>query len=224
MTDSKFIAEIQLTHPEIVLTHTIQQIPEMSIELDYQIIADPETYYLFFEVSGGDFAAFDAAVETDPTVAESTVIIESEEFRVYRMRLLALDQLVLPKAAELGMRVLHAEAGGGGWQAKLEVPDFERFQEFRDYCTDKDVEFSIQRLFRTDEEHDGDKFGLTATQRETLLAAYQAGYFNEPRDVSLQDVADRLGVSQSAVSGRLRRAITALLETTILVGEELHRS
>lgn len=214
--DPMFIAEIQLVHPELALTHTLSTVPEMSIELDYQIIADPETYYLFFEVSNGDFAAFDAAVEDDPTVADSTVIIESDEFRVYRMRLLAVERLVLPKAAELGMRVLHAEAGGGGWRAKLEVPASATFQQFRSYCSDKDVEFTIIRLYHTDSEDRSGEFGLTPTQRETLVAAYEAGYFNEPRDASLQAVADQLGISQSAASGRLRRAISALVSSTVV--------
>lgn len=219
MAESKFIAEIQLTHPELALTHTVQALPEMTVELDYQIIADPETYYLFFEVAGGDFAAFDAAVEDDPTVDDSTVIIESEAFRVYRMQLLAIEHLVLPKAAELGMRVLHAQAGGGGWQAKLEVPASEALRQFQSYCADKDVRFTVVRLYRTDDEHRDGEFGLTAAQRETLVAAYRAGYFNEPRDASLQEVADQVGISQSAASGRLRRAITALVSTTVVADE-----
>lgn len=219
MTTSEFIAEIQLSHPELALTQTIQSLPEMTIELESQIIADRGTYYLFFEVSDGDFAAFDDAVEDDPTVANSTVIIEAETFRVYRMELLAVEHLVLPKAAELGMRILHAQAGGGGWQAKIEASETEAFHQFREYCTDKDVTFIVARLYRTDDEHGGDKFGVTPAQREALVVAYRAGYFNEPRDASLQDVADRLDISQSAASGRLRRAIKALLGTTLVTDD-----
>lgn len=208
------IAEIALTHPDLALTPTIRALPEMTIELENQIIADEDTYYLFFEVSGGDFDAFDAAVAGDETVEDSAVIVEADEFRVYRMRLLPVERLVLPKAAELGMRVLHAEAGDGGWVAKLDVPETERLNRFRSYCADRDVEFSVKRLYHAEDGRDG-AYGLSPTQRDTLLAAYRAGYFEEPRDASLQDVADALGVSQSAASGRLRRAVSALVAATL---------
>lgn len=210
-----FIAEIKLSHPELALAHTIRKLPDMAIHLDYQMIADPDTYYLFFEVSGGDFDEFEAAVDDDPTVTDSTVIIESDEFRVYRMRLLAIERLVLPKAAELGMRVLHAESGGG-WRVKLEVPDSELLQQFRSYCAEREVEFTVRRVYRSDTGGGIDKFGLTSTQRETLVAAYRAGYFHEPRDASLQEVADRLGISSSAASGRVRRALDALIANTLV--------
>lgn len=142
------------------------------------------------------------------------MIVDADEFRVYRMRLLPIERLVLPKAAELGMRVLHAEAGDGGWLAKLDVPETERLDRFRSYCTDRDVEFGVKRLYHADDDWD-ESYGLSSAQRDTLLAAYRAGYFEEPRDPSLQDVADGLGVSQSAASGRLRRAVSALVAATL---------
>lgn len=214
MAARDFIAEVQLSHPRLALAPTIRQLPDVSIELDYQIIADPGTYYLFFEVEGHEFGAFDAAVAEDETVADSTVIIEGDDFRVYRMRLLDLDRLVLPTAAELGMRILYAEAGGAGWRAKLEVPDLGLLREFREHCTDREVAFTMRKIYEREDEAGGE-FGLTPAQREVLVVARRAGYFEEPRDASLQDVADALGISQSAASGRLRRAVSRLVATTV---------
>lgn len=212
------IAEIKLTHPDLVLTDTIEALPDVSIDLDYQTITPSGDYYLFFEVSDGDYDAFDAAVADDPTVEDSTVIIQSETFRVYRMRLRKVDKLVLPRASELGLRVLRGWAEGGGWKASLEVPDLDQLQKFRSYCTDRDIQFSVLRLYRSEENGSGE-FGLTAPQREALVTAYSNGYFDEPRDASLQDVADELGISPSAASGRLRRGISALLGNTVAVDE-----
>jgi len=47
---------------------------------------------------------------------------------------------------------------------------------------------------------------LTDRQREALRAAYLAGYFERPRDASGEEVADRLGVSNSTFSQHLRAA------------------
>jgi predicted DNA binding protein len=205
-----------LVHPELVLTPTIDAVPEMHVDLEYQTIARPDTYYLFFKVEGSEFDAFDRHLEADPTVESATVVIDGEEIRVYRMRLTSAERLVLPEAAELGLRVLRAESGRGGWIATLEVPDLALLQQFRSHCLEHDVEFTVDRLYHTDDRGQESAFGLTPIQEETLLAAYEHGYFNDPRDASIEDLAGVLGVSSSAVSGRLRRALAALIENTLL--------
>ncbi len=58
-------------------------------------------------------------------------------------------------------------------------------------------------------------YGLTPQQRIAIVTAYEMGYFNQPRDSSLQAVADALGVSPSAASGRLRRGLQALVKATV---------
>lgn len=54
---------------------------------------------------------------------------------------------------------------------------------------------------------------LTATQAEALTLALDAGYFDVPRAVSLNELAAQLGVSDSAVSQRLRRGLSTLLSS-----------
>lgn len=215
MPDSNVMAEVRLTHPDLVLTPTIERQPEMITELEYQTIAPPETYYLFFKAYGGDFDRFESLIEDDPTVSEPSVIVDGGEFRVYRMRLTSAERLVLPKAAEMGIRVLHARSGDGGWIATLQVPAMDAFHRFRQFCAEKDVRFSTRRLYYADDEDSRGAFGLTPKQRETLLMAYRRGYFNDPRDASVEDLGTLLGVSTSAVSGRIRRGMRSLVENTI---------
>jgi predicted DNA binding protein len=52
---------------------------------------------------------------------------------------------------------------------------------------------------------------LTEKQRTTVELALAKGYYEQPREVALGTLADRLGVSKSAVSQRLRNAETALV-------------
>ncbi len=53
---------------------------------------------------------------------------------------------------------------------------------------------------------------LSDTQLQTLETAYNMGYFDVPRRSSATDVADRLDISQSSFSERLRTAERNLLE------------
>lgn len=214
MSSELVIAEIRLRHPELVLTETLQKVTGVTTELEHQTITDSGSHYLFFSVEGDDLDAFDAAITDDPT--ESTVTVDSDGFRVYRTVLVSTEYLVLPEAANLGLRVLYAVGGeDGGWYARLEVPELERLHRFREHCAERNVSFSVERLYHEDDDRSSE-FGLTSVQRETLVAAYERGYFEAPREMSVNQLGEALGVSSSAVSDRLRRGMRNLVESTLL--------
>ncbi|WP_277553055.1 helix-turn-helix domain-containing protein [Halobaculum limi] len=52
---------------------------------------------------------------------------------------------------------------------------------------------------------------LTARQREVLAVAFDAGYYEVPREASLDSVADRLGCARATASAHLRKAERALV-------------
>lgn len=210
-----YIADVVLTHPDMVLNRTIAAVSDIEASIDYQTMTESGDVYLFFEVYCEDFAAFDAAVADDPTVADSTVAVDSDGFRVYRMRLLSTDHLVLPKAAELGLRVLHATSAPGGWRAKIEGQERDDLAAFRQHCAEHGVGFALQRLYRHDNSRSGAAYGLTPAQYEALHAAFERGYFDEPRAASLGDIAETLDISRSAAGGRINRGVERLLRSTI---------
>ncbi len=53
---------------------------------------------------------------------------------------------------------------------------------------------------------------LTPKQWEALELAYEAGYYDQPRSVDLETLADELEISKSAVSQRLRAAEGTIVE------------
>lgn len=53
---------------------------------------------------------------------------------------------------------------------------------------------------------------LTRKQRLTVELALEEGYYDRPRDIDMSALSDRLDVSKSAVSQRLRSAETKLIE------------
>lgn len=58
---------------------------------------------------------------------------------------------------------------------------------------------------------DGSGITPTEKQREVLVRALAAGYFDVPRRTSLVSLADDLGISDTAASERLRRGTKAVL-------------
>jgi predicted DNA binding protein len=56
---------------------------------------------------------------------------------------------------------------------------------------------------------------LTDTQQEALVLAYERGYFESPRQVTLEELGEELGISQQAVGSRLRGGIKHILGSTL---------
>jgi len=61
----------------------------------------------------------------------------------------------------------------------------------------------------------GSADSLTDRQREVLAAAYDAGYYDYPRQATQDEVASRLGVSGSTVAEHLRHAEAALVAAAL---------
>ena len=53
---------------------------------------------------------------------------------------------------------------------------------------------------------------LTDRQREIVLAALEAGYYEEPREASVEEVADATGCAPSTAAEHLRKAEAAVME------------
>jgi predicted DNA binding protein len=61
--------------------------------------------------------------------------------------------------------------------------------------------------------------GMTDRQRESLEAAYRAGYFETPRDSTAEDVADSLDIASPTLHAHLRKAQDSLLSDLFDAGE-----
>lgn len=94
---------------------------------------------------------------------------------------------------------------------RLLAPDAEGFTELAVALERLDGDVQILSVARNNPS-DGDRTEtvrldvLTEKQRETVLLALKMGYYSTPREATIGDIADRIGVSESAISQRLRRA------------------
>ncbi|MFB6196458.1 MAG: helix-turn-helix domain-containing protein [Haloplanus sp.] len=213
------IAVAHLEHPDLALTPTITG-TSASIRVASHTATDPETGMFFFIVEADDFEAFEAAIDRDHTVAASTRVAEASTTRIYRLQHTPETKLVSPTTTEMGGLMLEAASTDTGWSVRFQFPDRETLGALWEFCEREGITFDLDHIYSLDEfavEDEG--VGLTDAQREALVAAYDAGYFEEPRGTSLQDLADDLGISPTAVGGRIRRGTARLVERTLIEDE-----
>lgn len=86
----------------------------------------------------------------------------------------------------------------------------------------EDVTVSFERLRQLDRwgEHTGTIADLSPEQREAIEEAVDQDYYATPRQATLADISTALGVPQSTVRYRLRRA-EAWLTDTVVTGQQL---
>ncbi|MFD1513521.1 helix-turn-helix domain-containing protein [Halomarina rubra] len=216
MVDDSIIAEIRTESPKQIFYGTTRAVPDATIETRYHAATDQDIPYLFYAVRCEDFGAFDAALAEDPSVADPVVVVDggSDADRLYRVEPTP-ELLVVPVLTRHGGAMLSAYCRDGAWTGRYQFPGREALVTMREFCCDNGLTFDVQRLYRADDAGDWGDAGLTDRQREALLAAYEAGYFDEPRLSSLEDIASTLDISATAVGRRLRRGTAGLVEAVL---------
>ncbi|WP_049989461.1 helix-turn-helix domain-containing protein [Natrinema salifodinae] len=209
------IAILDIAHPDLALTPTIRDCPDTSIEVVSHSTTDPETGLFFFLVEGAD-ESFEDVLDRDHTVTDWMLVDDLGSTAVYRLEHADGTELISPMATELGGLLLRAESSDRGWTVRLHLPDREALAALCEQCEESDITFDLHRMFRRDEWTDGVAPEVTDEQRTALVNAYEEGYFEEPRETSLEDLADVLDISPTAVGGRIRRGTGKLVETTLL--------
>jgi hypothetical protein len=208
------IADFYLETP--VLRTALEAAPEMQISIEQQTLRDSKPFALSFWASGGDFEAFEAGLADDPTVDDVGVLAEVDDKHLYQVALTdeGNEHMTYHAWADLGGVFVSSERVGDGWRSRIRFPDRESLQQYVTFCEEHGLTFDLRKLYAAGEDGD-DSLGLTDRQYETLRAATEMGYFEVPREIELEDLADVLGVSRQAVSERLRRATETLVRATI---------
>ena len=100
------------------------------------------------------------------------------------------------------------------------LPDRDALSGVIDVLKRTAAEFTVRRLRRIDRNGIGDESKevtfdlctLTEKQRETAIRAVEAGYYDDPRETSLEQLAAEMDISKSALSQRLKSVEKKLLK------------
>ncbi|MDG5776231.1 helix-turn-helix domain-containing protein [Haloarculaceae archaeon H-GB1-1] len=210
------IADVHVRHPDIVLAPTIRDLDDVSIQVVADSSTDPETRLFSFLVATDDFDAFEETLSNDRTVGDWHCQARFGRTRIYQITYAQDIKLVSPKATEVGGLTLEANSAAGGWDVQLQLPDRQALADLYDYCEREGIDLDVKQVFSEEEFTVDGPVGVTEPQREALVTAFEMGYFKQPRNASLSDLADELGISSTAAGGRLRRGMENLVQTTLV--------
>jgi predicted DNA binding protein len=122
---------------------------------------------------------------------------------------------VLSALAKANVVVLSGIGTEDEWRFEVRGESQETMAEFREDCQKNDIPIDITAVHAM-LPIKGEGYELTETQREALVLAYERGYFDTPREASLEEIADELGITQQSLSSRLRRGHRRLIGATLV--------
>jgi predicted DNA binding protein len=208
------IAEFEITTP--ILWEVAQPTSQLSIEQVYQSKAGA-TKLLFWAVGETDETgdAIESALESDRSVAASTLLERLPDRRLYSVTLTewATERMTHPAAAANDIAMLEITVTDET-RIRARVPSRDALVAYRESCHERGIPFRLLRIYR-ESYQDAVQYGISDRQREALLAALDAGYFDVPRETKLSVIAEALGISDQALSARLRRGQATLLRNTL---------
>lgn len=162
-------------------------------------------------ISGDDRAATAAVIRESPDVSDVTRLDERDCETVYRLTWTEAGPALVDYVLETDGTVLATVAVDDNWSFDLRFPDRDAVARFYAHYDDATHPLTIRRVQPTGRAQQAPSDVLTVPQREALVRAVEAGYFEVPRKTSLNDLADELGISDTAVSQRLRRGLENIL-------------
>ncbi|MEY7848615.1 helix-turn-helix domain-containing protein [Natrarchaeobius sp. A-rgal3] len=174
----------------------------------------------FFSVSDEVRESFEQNVENHPSVERIIEVTRHDAERLYSLEWNVRRDVFLQGIVDLRGQLLSATGTVKTWEFEIRFPTHETLSEFQEYCSNAHIQLEVGRIYNPVRPGTGIWYGVTQPQRETLMRAVQGGYYSIPRQMSTQDLADVLDISDQAVTERLRRAIETLTTNTLIAMEE----
>jgi len=216
------VAEFEIRCEALPLTEVVDSLPDATVTISLQFNHGNRPLFLVTVQDGSQTAIGDALTGAHD-VGDWTLVGQAGSTRRYQIvpALTLAEQLGdhlddlerLESLATADAIIERIEVLADGWRQTGWFADRNEFSQFSSFWQ-RNASFHVRRLTRDGEsEPPGD--GLTDRQREALRIAYELGYFEIPRQATLEDVAAELDITPSSVSERLRRAQTQVIEEAV---------
>jgi len=207
------VAELRIPAADVALENTFQRLSSVTLRVESVAGRRPDQPFAHAWIGGCDTDNLTAALDDDPSVDLESVLVRREGEQFCELEFGEPVSLLTEAVYSSGGTVLSAKASEGTWRLCLRFSDRSSLSDLMTLLDRFDIRADLRQVSNGD---GASRQRLTNKQREALAAAHEEGYFEVPRQASLEEVASDLGISHQAMSERLRRGQNALLRSEIV--------
>ena len=200
------IAEVQISPDDFELGKILSTEEASAIELETLVPSGNATVPLFWVYEPIEDGFLDT-VEQYPTVNSVREVDVFEDRTLFRLDWDASQDHLFQCIMDHEGQILSATGTPDRWNFGMRFSGRESLSRCQDCCEDEHISLEVVRVYNPTDPEAGSWYGLSEPQREALTLAVQMGYYDIPRGCTTAELADELGISDQAVTERLRRAI-----------------
>jgi|AntDeeMetagen192_2_1112575.scaffolds.fasta_scaffold05586_2 predicted DNA binding protein len=190
------------------------QLPGVKIELE-RVVHSGGVIIPYFWVRGTAVEDIESAFEAHPGVKNIKLVDSVADEYLLRVEWVTDYDDVLTTLTETNIVLTEAVGTNQQWTFKIRGENRSSISEFQTRCRELGIPITLTELHALTTIETATEAALTETQQEALVLAYDRGYFESPREVTMEELGQELGITQQAVASRLRRGINHILGNTL---------
>jgi len=202
------LARIKIKFPdEIWISEIFKKFHDIRMEIEYFLPYDLEKSIgnALVEIIHHNLNPIIEEIRNHKSVMEFS-LLEQEDNRI-KFNVKTKDPYLLYAVINCGALVdfpVNVREGYAYWRI---ISSRERIDKLLTLFEKKGISFDLLRIGNSPYPIEDEKSKLTLEESEVLDKAIELGFFEIPREISLEDLANRLGKSKSALSVMLRKII-----------------
>lgn len=207
------IAQFSIPATGFPFGNTLCEMPDIEIRVD-EIVPTAGSVLPYFWVQGCDPAEFIDKAEHEPDISNTQQLDIAGDCALFRAEWHPRTEII-DGIEQIDITIVELAGTSDGWHFDIRATERGDFRRFQHVFEDRGIEVTLHRVFDLTDQLD-DSTNLTDRQRATLVAAYEGGYFDRPRDITQSQLGNDFDIGRRAVSDRLRRGVRNLVEDTLI--------
>jgi len=191
-----------------------EQLPGVTVRLE-RVVPSNDVVIPYVWVRGSSSEDIVGAFSEHPGVRDMELVDSVEEEYLLRAEWTHEYGGILGTLAETDVPLIEATGTDEQWTFEIRGDDWSDVAAFQQRCREQDIPVTLTTLHALTPVETATEAVITDPQEEILVLAYERGYFESPRQITMTELGEELGISQQAVASRLRRGLRGILGSTL---------
>jgi predicted DNA binding protein len=208
------ITEITVPGTAFELGETLAAVGDVHVTFE-RVVPSGDRLFPYMWVTTEDHDELCACLRENGAIADVELLHQDEGRGLYDISWAEDTDGLLNCLKRSDPIVLRAGGSADAWEFELRFNDQDGITAFQEECASQNISVTVDRVL-TKSVAESPMEKLSETQRQTVQLALEKGYFDVPRKTTLGELAEELGISDQAVSARLRRSMKKLSAKLLL--------